>query len=212
MIKNAKPRGRPRTYDPDTALEQARDVFWDGGFAGSSLDSLGAAMAMNRPSLYGAFGDKEALYLRALERYREESEAGLRNALDPNLPLCDGLRTVYSTALATYLSGQTSARGCLLIGTAATEAVTNAQIRDVLGASLVAFDRVFEERLRFAKKKGELDSTVDVLALSRLASAVLHTLAVRARAGEAPVILEAIAESGVQLICGTHASSVERAR
>ena len=211
MIKDTKSRGRPRTYDPDTALEQARDVFWDGGFAGSSLDSLGAAMAMNRPSLYGAFGDKEALYLRALERYREESEVGLRNALDPERPLCDGLRTVYSTALATYLSGKISARGCLLIGTAATEAVTNTQIRHVLGASLVAFDRVFEERLRIAKKTGELDSTVDVLALSRLASAVLHTLAVRTRAGEARATLEAIAESGVQLIC-MHASAVERAR
>lgn len=208
MIEKTKTRGRPRTYDPDTALENARDVFWDGGFAGSSLDDLGAAMAMNRPSLYGAFGDKEALYLKALKRYREESEDGLRIALNPDRSLCDGLRTVYAAALATYLSGQTAARGCLLIGTAATEAVTNARIREALSASLVAFDQIFEQRLNIAREKGELAPAADAPALSRLASAILHTLAVRARAGEARATLEAIAESGVQLICGSHGDTI----
>ena len=62
MTDPPKRMGRPRTYDRDTALEQARQVFWDAGYASSSLDALGAAMAMSRPSLYGAFGDKEALY------------------------------------------------------------------------------------------------------------------------------------------------------
>src|SRR5713101_4207918 len=130
MSDDRRKRGRPRAYDPDAALERARNVFWDGGFAASSLDALGAAMAMNRPSLYGAFGDKEALYLRTLERYREESLAGLRKALDPERPLRDGLRTVYATALAVYLSGKNAARGCFLIGTAATEAVLHADVRE----------------------------------------------------------------------------------
>src|SRR4051812_36374931 len=58
-----RPRGRPRGFDPEAALGQARDVFWDAGFAASSLDELSAAMEMNRPSVYAAFGDKETLYL-----------------------------------------------------------------------------------------------------------------------------------------------------
>ena len=87
MTNAPRKRGRPRAYDPDQALERARNVFWDEGYASSSLDELGAAMSMNRPSLYGAFGDKEALYLRTLEGYRQESLALLRTKLDPARPL-----------------------------------------------------------------------------------------------------------------------------
>jgi AcrR family transcriptional regulator len=203
LADTAKKRGRPRAYDPDLALERARDVFWDGGFAASSLDDLGEAMSMTRPSLYLAFGDKEQLYLKTLERYRDESLAGLRNALDPDRPLSECLRLVYASALSTYMAGASGARGCLLIGTAATESVSNAQVREVLGASLIAFDKAFEDRFRIAQARGELNPNMDVTALSRMASAVLHTLAVRARAGEPAAALEAIAEAGVRMICGS---------
>jgi len=59
----AKPRGRPRAYDPDVALEQAMQTFWKSGYCGTSLDDLSAAMHMNRPSLYAGFGDKRRLYI-----------------------------------------------------------------------------------------------------------------------------------------------------
>ena len=61
-VRRPEAKRRPRAYDPDVALDQAMRVFWEAGYASSSLDDLGAAMAMSRPSLYGAFGDKEALY------------------------------------------------------------------------------------------------------------------------------------------------------
>src|SRR5260221_1049629 len=159
MNEARRKRGRPRTYDPDAALAQARDVFWDGGFAASSLDALGAATAMSRPSLYGAFGDKQALYLKTLERYREESLAGPQQALDPGRSLRDGLRTAYAAALAVYLSGENAARGCLLIGTAATESVLNADVRKALARSLAAFDRAFGVRLHLAQQQGEIAAT-----------------------------------------------------
>ena len=66
-ITEAKGRGRPRAYDPQTALLQALDVFWSTGYSGASLDSIATAAGMNRPSLYAAFGDKHALYIKALE-------------------------------------------------------------------------------------------------------------------------------------------------
>jgi AcrR family transcriptional regulator len=201
MSKAVVKRGRPRAYDPDTVLEQARAVFWDEGFAASSLDALGAAMSMNRPSLYGAFGDKEALYLKTLGRYREESLAQLEQALDPERPLAECLKIVYATALSTYLSGDSGARGCFLIGTATTEAVQSTQIRDMLGTSLIAFDQAFEDRFRIAQERGELSQATDVESLSRLASAILHTLAVRSRAGESRTVLEAIAVSGIRMVC-----------
>ena len=77
--KRARKRGRPRGYEPDAALSRARAAFWDAGYAATSLDALSAATGMNRPSLYGAFGDKRALYLKTLEGYRALiRELGLR--------------------------------------------------------------------------------------------------------------------------------------
>src|SRR6185503_5597935 len=64
-----RPRGRPRAYDADEALRQARNTFWKKGYSATTLDDLSEATGMNRPSLYGAFGDKRALYLATLERY-----------------------------------------------------------------------------------------------------------------------------------------------
>lgn len=202
MTHTPKRRGRPRAYDPDLVLDRARDVFWDAGYASSSLDELAAAMSMNRPSLYGAFGDKEALYLKTLERYRDESLAALREALDPARPLRECLRTVYAKSLEIYLAGDSAARGCFLIGTATTEAVLHPAVRDVLGASLRAFDRAIEGRLRIAVERGELGRQVDVTALARLSSAIMHSLALRARAGERRATLEAFAQSGLDMICG----------
>lgn len=202
MDEAKRKRGRPRIYDPDVALVQARDVFWERGFAASSLDDLSAAMSMSRPSLYGAFGDKEALYLKTVERYCEEAENAIRQALDPGRPLREGLAAVCKSSLEHYLSGESVARGCFLIGTAGTEAALNPRVRAVLGRNLAALDHAFEERFRIGRERGELPPTADAAALSRMAIAVMHTLAVRARAGEPRSALEIIAKAGVQMICG----------
>ena len=64
-----RPRGRPREYDPEEALDAAMGVFWARGYAATSLTDLSEATGMNRPSLYAAFGDKRSVFLRALHRY-----------------------------------------------------------------------------------------------------------------------------------------------
>ncbi|MBX4908243.1 MULTISPECIES: TetR/AcrR family transcriptional regulator [Rhizobium] len=202
-MKDEKKRGRPRAFDAKAALGKARDVFWDRGFAAASLDNLSAATNLNRPSLYGAFGDKEALYLEALEAYRQDGMDVLKQALDSSLPLRDNLASVYAGALAIYLHGETAARGCLLIGTASVEAVQHERVREVLGRSLNEFDGEIEKRMRIAVERGELPESADPLMLARLASAVMHSLAVRARAGDSREVLESIARSGVELICGS---------
>src|SRR5256885_16886102 len=68
-----KRRGRPRAYEPEVALARALDVFWKEGFAATSLDDLSAATGVNRPSLYGAFGDKRELYIKSYESYRNRA-------------------------------------------------------------------------------------------------------------------------------------------
>src|ERR1700710_2231908 len=124
-----KRRGRPRAYPPEIALAKALDLFRKDGFAATSLDALSAATGMNRPSLYGAFGDKRALYLTTLERYIAFGLAAMRDALDANLPLRDGLTQLYERSLSIYFDNEGAARGCFLIGTAATEAPNEPEVR-----------------------------------------------------------------------------------
>src|SRR5882762_10432556 len=73
--------GRPRAFDADVALERAMHVFWKKGYEGASLANLTAAMGINRPSLYAAFGNKEALFRKAMDRYVDRTAAHVREAL-----------------------------------------------------------------------------------------------------------------------------------
>lgn len=198
-------RGRPRSYDPDEALARAMDTFWIGGYSGTSLDALSASTGMQRPSLYGAFGDKRSLYLETLARYTDESIASMRETLDFEGGLPDGLAALYNSAISFYAPRNTDPRGCFLIGTAAVEAMSDAGIRARLRNALRRLDRVFEDRFRQAQAKGELDRHSDPAALAKMASAVLHTLALRSRAGDSRAALRAIAENGVRMICGARA-------
>ena len=112
----AKKRGRPRAFEPDVALSRALETFRDGGFAATSLDDLSAAMGINRPSLYGAFGDKRDLFLKAYERYRADVSAQFAKAFDPALSLRQSLDTIFSTALDLYyLAGENGPRGCFTV-------------------------------------------------------------------------------------------------
>jgi TetR/AcrR family transcriptional regulator, copper-responsive repressor len=199
--KDSRPRGRPRAYDPDAALAQVRDTFWRSGYAGTSLDDLSVATGMNRPSLYGAFGDKHALYLQTVERYVEAGRAAMEAALSDALPLSEALLRVFDEALKWYQPPGVAARGCLLIGTAAVEAVNDEAVRERLGAGLRTFDKAFERRLRHAVTLGELPPEADPAMLARVASALLHSVALRARAGDTRSSLRATAAAGVALIC-----------
>src|SRR5271166_6368421 len=97
-----KRRGRPRAYQPDVALARALDLFRKGGFAATSLDDLSAATGMNRPSLYGAFGDKRELYIQAYRRYREHVREAFTPLFAETAPLRVKLRRILLKALDLY--------------------------------------------------------------------------------------------------------------
>jgi len=200
--KSSVRRGRPRTYDPETALAQAMAVFWNAGYSATSLEDLSAATGMNRPSLYGAFGDKRALYRTLLHRYRAIARAGMQDGLRYDLPLREALRRVYHSALALYLPRQAAARGCFLIGTALTQSVLDGEVRTNLAEGLDEIEDAFQRRLRFARKRGEIPRGSDPAALASMASAALYSLAIRSRSGSSRAALLRIANSALDLICG----------
>jgi AcrR family transcriptional regulator len=206
MVQNAavaRRRGRPRAYDPDVALQSALEAFWKGGYSGTSLDDLAAATGMNRPSLYAGFGDKRAIYLKALEHYWQRNLKAMRNTLSAEKPLRESVQQVFNGALAIYFSGGGRPRGCFAVGTATTEVFEDPQIRTAFMDGMRALDECWETRFRIARESGELAPAADPETLAGLASAVLSRLAVRARAGTPRAELAEFARKAVTTICGT---------
>src|SRR3954447_11440851 len=199
-LPEAKPRGRPRAYDPQVALARAAEVFWRAGYAGTSLDNLVEATGMNRPSLYAAFGDKRDLYLKTLEYYRDESRVVARAALADDPPLRVLLKRFYDKALALYLTD--GPRGCYSIGTAATVAAVDDGVRAFLADSMRTTDSFLTRQIGKARERGELAPGADPAALGYLATATLHTLAIRARAGLPRKELNALVNAAIDVICG----------
>ena len=195
-----RPRGRPRSFDPDEVLDRAREVFWNLGYAATSLDDLAAATGLNRPSLYAAFGDKHALYMAALERTAREAKASLGAALGLELPLREVLTLIFERTADIYCVGPAGQRGCFVIGTAVTQAVDDAEARALAARFIADTDAQFLERME--RDAGQLAPGVDAKVAATLCSATFHTLAVRARTGAGEADLKAMGRGTVGLLCG----------
>jgi AcrR family transcriptional regulator len=195
-----KRRGRPRAYEPDVALGKALGLFRKEGFAATSLDDLSAATGMNRPSLYGAFGDKRDLYIKSYQRYRDDARAAMIEIFTGDLPIRKRLERIYAAALDIYLSGESGPLGCFTVMTAASEAVADPEIRAMVLDGLVGLDKAFGAAFRQAKDKGELPAGADPAVLAQLASATIHTIAIRARARVPRGELEAIVKGAIDVL------------
>jgi TetR/AcrR family transcriptional regulator, copper-responsive repressor len=197
-----KRRGRPRAYQPEIALGKALDLFRKDGFAATSLDDLSAATGMNRPSLYGAFGDKRELYIRSYQRYRDDARAAMADIFRVEMPIRKRLERIYAVALEIYLSGEAGPRGCFTVMTAASEAVADPEIRAMVLDGFAELDKAFARCFRLAKEQGELPASADPTVLAQIASATMHSMAIRARARMPRKELEAIAKGAIDMMCG----------
>jgi AcrR family transcriptional regulator len=178
-------------------MVRARDAFWASGYQATSLDRLTEVTGLKRPSLYGAFGDKQALYVALLRTYRETNLATVRRMLGDAKTLREGLSAVYAGAIDLYLP---NGQGCFVLNTAASEAETDAAVRAELDQVTQDLDAAFADRMVWARIDGELAAAVDTKARGKLATALLHSLSIRARAGESRRELEGLAASGVELL------------
>ena len=198
-----KRRGRPRAYQPEVALGKALDLFRKDGFAATSLDDLSAATGMNRPSLYGAFGDKRELYIKSYQRYRADARAAMIDIFRDELPIRKRLERIFAVALDIYLSGDAGPRGCFTVMTAASEAVSDPEIRAMVLEGFSELDKAFAACFRLAKEKGELPPSGRSCRCSRSsASATIHTIAIRARARMPRKELEAIVKGALDVMIG----------
>jgi AcrR family transcriptional regulator len=200
-----RPRGRPRSFDAAEVLGKVQAVFWDRGYAGTSLDDLAAATGLNRPSLYAAFGDKHALYLAALEQSRAEGIGALAAVLKQDQPLRAVMQLVMARTITIYRRGDAGQRGCFVVGTGVTQAVNDPDARAVLGRYVAEMDALFAAR--FTADRDQLAAGLTPDAAAAMATAAIHTLAIRARAGAGEAELQAVARAAVTMVCGPEPKS-----
>ena len=192
-------RGRPRQYDETIALQAAGEVFWTKGYSAASLDDLSDAMGMNRPSIYRAFGDKEAIYRKALMQFCQGMDAAFARTMLAEHHIGKALDSFYREALATYTSGQ-QPRGCMVMSTAVAAATCHPEIQADLLNVIRDLDHKIALRLEQAREAGQLESSFDVNGRAALAQSLLHSLSLRARAGETPSRLRKMIRRGVETI------------
>jgi len=194
-------RGRPREFDPAAALAQATDVFWTQGLAATSLADLAAAMSMNRPSIASAFGDKETIYRQALDGFADATKAHVAAVLSEHDDLRDALTAFYRAALEVYFASD-PAPGCFVMCTAPAEALSHPQVRNDLQKLLGDLDGILAARFERAKRDRQLPAGMEPRAAARIAQGVLHSIAIRARAGSSRASLRRMADDAVRLLAG----------
>jgi AcrR family transcriptional regulator len=189
----ARSRGRPRAFDRDQALEAALAVFWNRGFEGATLEELTGAMGINRPSLYAAFGDKEALFRAALDRYRERASAYAARAL-----ACPTAREAVAALVEGSIRFTTppgGPRGCLMVSGGLTGSPESAPVRQLLREHRNRNDRALLARLRRARDEGELPPEADPKLIARVVATLLRGLAVQATGGVGRAELRRVARA-----------------
>jgi TetR/AcrR family transcriptional regulator, transcriptional repressor for nem operon len=170
---------RPKEFNPERALAKAMSVFWRLGYEKASLDLLMKEMGIARQSLYDTFGDKRALYLKALKYYRDETNAGLRQVFESAPRVRDGFaRLLFEISSE---SREQHARGCLLLSANLSRDMGDAVIADFLRDNQATVQSIFVEALRHAQERGELSRTQDPVALGRFFVVTIQGMRAMAR-------------------------------
>src|SRR5580700_767477 len=161
------PRGRPRSFDTEAAVERAMGVFWSRGYHATALPHLLRATKLSRGSLYAAFGDKHSLFLRALDRYVADAMTRMNIELGPHREPVDGLRA-YLAGYVDRASGASGRRGCLLVATAMELAGHDSEVDRRIGSFFKAMEGRVAVALSRAKAAGELADGVEPASAARI--------------------------------------------
>lgn len=176
-------RGRPRKTDPNGALETSMKLFWAKGFEGTSMNDLAVATGMAKPGLYATFGDKEALYTKALTHYFNERGSPMLEDLIQSPDRIDVVVRHFLDTVATSATDKTTPGGCF-VANSIVECASHPAPLEKLARTFDGKRRAaFLDRLRTAKERGELPDDADVQALADFFSGQVLALAVMGRAG-----------------------------
>ncbi|MER5323178.1 TetR/AcrR family transcriptional regulator [Streptosporangium roseum] len=195
-IKQSGPIGRPRGFDADDALERAMLAFWEHGYEGASLANLTEAMGISAKSMYTAFGNKEELFRKALERYTEGPSAYLARAMEE--PTALGVATAILTGTVRTTTRPAHPHGCLGVQGALASSDSGRGVRDLLAAWRNNGCSRVRERFQRAVDDGDLPPDTDPGLLARYVTTLAFGIAVQAASGVGRDELQGMADAALR--------------
>lgn len=183
---------RTRTFDPEEVLQQAMELFWEQGYEATSVQDLVDRTGLSRSSLYGTFGDKHALYLQALDRYRQAGMVRLRPLLEQGSSPKGSLRNAFE---AVAQESAADRRGCFMANATVERAACDAETGRRAQESLRRMQEAFKETVERAQTQGEIGAGRDAQALGRFLANAYYGLRVMARAGATKEELRDVVET-----------------
>ena len=196
QTKTARALGRPRSFETGKALDAAMKVFWCKGYEGASLSNLTKAMGINRPSLYAAFGDKESLFRKVLDRYDSGPAAYVQEALNQLTARAAIEKLMEGAADVATASG--NPRGCLFVQSALACGDKAEGIRNDLILRRDAGEKAVRLRLKRAQAEGDLPQDANPADLARYVVTVIQGIAVQAAGGATRNELRRVIENALR--------------
>ncbi|WP_049580515.1 TetR/AcrR family transcriptional regulator [Streptomyces sp. SBT349] len=190
-------RGRPRSFDRETALEQALRTFWEHGYDATSVADLTRVMGIGAPSLYAAFGDKRTLFEEAVESYVTRYGGFLDRAMAEEPTAREAVARALREAAVEYTQPGRP-HGCMVISALVNFSEAAAEVAEDLRARRAYNLRSFESRIRVDMATGALPRDTDAAGLARLVGAVLQGMSQQSRDGASRTELEAVAEMAMR--------------
>jgi AcrR family transcriptional regulator len=196
--KSSGRMGRPRSFDIDGALDRALHVFWRKGYEGASLSDLTKAVGVNRPSLYAAFGDKEALFRKTLDRYLNGPAAYTQEALKE--PTARAVIERLLRGAADLNTAQRNPGGCLTVQGALACGAAGDSIRQELAECRATGEAALRRRFQRAKSAGDLPAIVNSADLARYVATIVYGMAVQAAGGASRDELQNVVEMALRTL------------
>jgi AcrR family transcriptional regulator len=192
-----RPKGRPRAFDVQKAVDCALDVFLRKGYEGASMTDLTRAMGIERPSLYAAFGDKEGLFRKVLDRYMDQTMVYLNSALQEKTA-----RRFVERLLRGALESQTdphNAPGCLMVQGALCCAEESEPVREELASRRRQIEAAIRARLERARKEGDRSVAGSPADLARYLATVMHGMSVQVAGGANRKELQRVVDTALRV-------------
>ncbi|MCU1697724.1 MAG: transcriptional regulator [Mycobacterium sp.] len=193
---------RPRNFDEDTVVAAARDRFWGGGYAATSVDDLTTATGLGKGSLYGAFGDKHTLFVRALDGYCVDAMDRIAAQLrQPGVSAYDRLAG-HVRATVADIAADSERRGCMIAKSSAELGAADADVDRVVGESLTRWHGYLVECIAEAQRDGTVRTDADPEALATTLLGLMRGFEALRKGGTEPAQIEAAGEQALALVAG----------
>lgn len=189
---------RTRDFDPEVALEGAMELFRRSGYDGTSMQDLVDGLGLSRSSLYDTFGDKQALYLAALDRYRTRGSRQLRQALETGSARA-AIAGVFRSILD-EVEADSGRCGCFIANATAERAGADPQTACRAAESLGEMESALRLAVERGQAAGEIDATRDAAALARFLATTIYGLRVRAKADPSRQALEQVVQTALSVL------------